>query len=68
MRNFGKFYLKNAKDDSLEKINDEQKYQILLPDQYLFAWYFPLLKKLGQSEILFPYFLREIVAEYFKNK
>lgn len=64
----GDFYLKSAKDDSLEKINDEQKYQILLPDQYLFAWYFPLLKKLGQSEILFPYFLREIVAEYFKNK
>lgn len=64
----GDFYLKSAKDDSLEKINDEQKYQILLPDQYLFAWYFPLLKELGQSEILFPYFLREIVAEYFKNK
>lgn len=62
------FYIKNSENQSLEKISDEESYQIVLPDQYLFAWYFPLLKKLGKSEILFPYFLREIVAEHFKNK
>ena len=64
----GDFYIKNSENQSLEKISDEESYQIVLPDQYLFAWYFPLLKKLGKSEILFPYFLREIVAEHFKNK
>lgn len=64
----GNFYIKNSENQSLEKISDEESYQIVLPDQYLFAWYFPLLKKLGKSEILFPYFLREIVAEHFKNK
>lgn len=64
----GDFYIKNSENQSLEKISDEESYQIVLPDQYLFAWYFPLLKKLGKSEILFPYFLREIIVEHFKNK
>lgn len=50
-----------------EKVVADQIYEILFPDQYLFAWYFPLLKKLGESELLFPYFLREIVAEHFKK-
>lgn len=49
-------------------VSDDKAYQFVAPDQYLFAWYFPLLKKLGKSEILFPYFLREIVAEHFKNR
>jgi 5'-nucleotidase len=48
-----------------EGLEHDKIYQVAMPDQYLFAWYFPLLKKLGQSEILFPYFLREIVTEYF---
>ncbi|MCL2112388.1 MAG: bifunctional metallophosphatase/5'-nucleotidase [Streptococcaceae bacterium] len=51
-----------------EGLEHDKIYQVAMPDQYLFAWYFPLLKKLGQSEILFPYFLREIVMEYFKKK
>jgi 2',3'-cyclic-nucleotide 2'-phosphodiesterase (5'-nucleotidase family) len=50
-----------------KQISDEESYEVAMPDQYLFAYYFPLLKKLGKSEILFPYFLREIVAEHFKK-
>lgn len=63
----GDFYLKKRGAPRGEKLNPQSVYQIALPDQYLFAWYFPLLKKLGESEILFPYFLREIVAEHFKR-
>lgn len=47
---------------------DTESYSIVVPDQYLFAWYFPLLKKQEKAEILFPYFLREIVANELKNE
>ena len=47
---------------------DAESYSIVVPDQYLFAWYFPLLKKQEKAEILFPYFLREIVANELKNE
>lgn len=38
-------------------------YVVLVPDQYLFASYFPILKSSGQAEIQFPRFMREIVAD-----
>ncbi|MFC4653011.1 bifunctional metallophosphatase/5'-nucleotidase [Lactococcus nasutitermitis] len=44
-------------------VENEATYQVVMPDQYLFAWYFPLLKKTGKSEILFPDLLREIIAK-----
>ncbi|WP_270264610.1 bifunctional metallophosphatase/5'-nucleotidase [Lactococcus formosensis] len=47
---------------------DTESYSIVVPDRYLFAWYFPLLKKQEKAEILFPYFLREIVANELKNE
>ena len=56
----GEFYLQ--KSQKIEKIEDQQTYRIVMPDQYLFTWYFSLLKKSGRAEILFPYFLREVVA------
>ena len=65
----GDFWLadKSVSSEFSRKVVAGEVYQLVLPDQYLFAWYFPLLKKLGKSEILFPYFLREIVVEYFKK-
>ncbi|WP_096817924.1 bifunctional metallophosphatase/5'-nucleotidase [Lactococcus fujiensis] len=56
----GEFYIQKA--GVWEKIIPNESYQIVVPDQYLFTWYFPILKKIGKSEIIFPYFLREIVA------
>ncbi|GFH41110.1 bifunctional metallophosphatase/5'-nucleotidase [Lactococcus insecticola] len=47
-------------------ISDEKSYQILVPDQYYFASYFPILKSSGTAEIQFPRFMREIVAESLK--
>ncbi|MDR1606622.1 MAG: bifunctional metallophosphatase/5'-nucleotidase [Streptococcaceae bacterium] len=46
----------------------EQRYEVLVPDQYLFASYFPILKGSGQAEILFPKFMREIVADELKKR
>ena len=60
--NRGKFYYRNT------VVVDAESYSIVVPDQYLFAWYFPLLKKQEKAEILFPYFLREIVANELKNE
>lgn len=45
----------------------DQTYVVLLPDQYLFAAYFPILKSSGTAEIQFPRFMREIVADYLKS-
>ncbi len=42
---------------------EHQTYIILVPDQYLFASYFPILKSSGSAEIQFPRFMREIVAD-----
>jgi hypothetical protein len=36
-----------------------QTYAILVPDQYLFASYFPILKSSGSAEIQFPKFMRD---------
>jgi len=58
----GRFYYRNT------AVCDAESYSIVVPDQYLFAWYFPLLKKQEKTEILFPYFLREIVANELKNE
>nr|UKS69479.1 bifunctional metallophosphatase/5'-nucleotidase [Lactococcus garvieae] len=58
----GRFYYRNT------AVRDAESYSIVVPDQYLFAWYFPLLKKQEKTEILFPYFLREIVANELKNE
>ncbi|GAB2021191.1 bifunctional UDP-sugar hydrolase/5'-nucleotidase [Pseudolactococcus yaeyamensis] len=41
----------------------DQSYVVLMPDQYLFASYFPILKSSGSAEIQFPRFMREIVAD-----
>ena len=46
---------------------DDADYRILVPDQYLFAAYFPILKASGTAEIQFPRFMREIVADYLKQ-
>jgi 2',3'-cyclic-nucleotide 2'-phosphodiesterase (5'-nucleotidase family) len=46
----------------------DQTYTVLLPDQYLFAAYFPKLKNLGRAEIQFPRLMREIVADYLTEK
>ena len=40
-----------------------QTYLVLIPDQYLFASYFPILKSSGSAEIQFPRFMREIVGD-----
>ena len=40
-----------------------ETYVVLMPDQYLFASYFPILKSSGSAEIQFPRFMREIVAD-----
>ena len=58
----GRFYYRNT------SLRDAEYYSIVVPDQYLFAWYFPLLKKQEKTEILFPYFLREIVANELKTR
>lgn len=45
-----------------------QTYVVLMPDQYLFASYFPILKSSGSAEIQFPRFMREIVADDLANR
>lgn len=42
-------------------------YTVLVPDQYIFASYFPILKASGTAEIQFPKFMREIVEDYLKT-
>ncbi|GFH42292.1 multifunctional 2',3'-cyclic-nucleotide 2'-phosphodiesterase/5'-nucleotidase/3'-nucleotidase [Lactococcus hodotermopsidis] len=49
-------------------VSDTVTYDILVPDQYYFAAYFPILKNSGQADILFPRFMREIVADYLKEE
>lgn len=48
-------------------IVDDANYLVLVPDQYLFASYFPILKASGTAAIQFPRFMREIVADYLKQ-
>lgn len=50
-----------------QAVQDMATYVILVPDQYLFASYFPILKNSGQAEIQFPRFMREIVADDLKS-
>ena len=42
-------------------VKSDEIYELIVPDQYLFAYYFPHIKRV-KSEIIFPYFLREIAA------
>ncbi|GHU37044.1 multifunctional 2',3'-cyclic-nucleotide 2'-phosphodiesterase/5'-nucleotidase/3'-nucleotidase [Bacilli bacterium] len=46
----------------------DQRYLVLVPDQYLFASYFPILKSSGRAEIQFPRFMREIVADALAHR
>lgn len=48
-------------------IDESDDYTVLVPDQYIFASYFPILKASGTAEIQFPKFMREIVADYLKT-
>ena len=61
----GHFYIE--KNGEKCEIKAQEKIEVVMPDQYLFAWFFPLLKKRGKSEIIFPYFLREVVAIELKK-
>ncbi|GBG96849.1 bifunctional metallophosphatase/5'-nucleotidase [Lactococcus termiticola] len=51
-----------------QPVEANETYEVLMPDQYLFARYFPILKGLGHAEILFPDFLRECFAHALKKK
>ena len=50
-----------------EVIDEAVYYTVLVPDQYIFASYFPILKASGTAEIQFPKFMREIVADYLRT-
>ncbi|WP_374285741.1 bifunctional UDP-sugar hydrolase/5'-nucleotidase [Lactococcus sp.] len=64
----GAFYLQDEKSKQWAEIKEDDEVKVMMPDQYLFTWYFPLLKKVAKAEILFPYFLREVVADALKNE
>ena len=72
---FGKLVMEGISYDSEKEIflyqgkpiKDKKSYEFVVPDQYYFAKYFSNLKSMGQKEILFPKFLREIVYDYLRG-
>ncbi|BDM75130.1 multifunctional 2',3'-cyclic-nucleotide 2'-phosphodiesterase/5'-nucleotidase/3'-nucleotidase [Lactococcus garvieae] len=46
----GRFYYRNT------AVRDAESYSIVVPDQYLFAWYFPLLKNKRKQKYFFHIF------------
>jgi len=50
-----------------KKIRPDQLYTFATVDHFIFADYFPLLHENEKIEILFPYFLRDVLAGYLKK-
>ncbi|KRN27485.1 hypothetical protein IV38_GL002139 [Lactobacillus selangorensis] len=49
-------------------IDPEQTYTLATVDHYLFVPYFPTIEIVGNVEILFPGFLRDMVGRYLQKK
>lgn len=42
-------------------------YSFVTVDLFLFAPFFPIIEEKGQNEVLFPYFIRNIVGDYLRR-
>ncbi|CCI85274.1 UDP-sugar hydrolase [Lactobacillus pasteurii DSM 23907 = CRBIP 24.76] len=51
-----------------EEIDPMKEYEIACLDHYILVPFFPTLAIVGDNELLFPEFLREVVAEYLSQK
>lgn len=50
-----------------EPIDLDIFYTLATVDHFVFADYFPILKNNADNEILFPYFLRDVIGQYVKK-
>ncbi|APX71034.1 bifunctional metallophosphatase/5'-nucleotidase [Companilactobacillus allii] len=51
-----------------EKLQMDKEYTLALLDHYLFVPYFPAIEIVGNNEILYPKFLRNVFGDYLKKK
>lgn len=50
-----------------KKIMDEQELSFVTVDHYRYVDFFPSIENKGRNELLFPYFLREVVGWYLEE-
>ena len=51
-----------------QEIDPEASYTLTTVDHYLFIPFFPTIEIVGETEIMFPDFLRNAVATYLTQK
>ena len=51
-----------------QELIPEKTYEIALLDHYLFIPFFPTLQIVGDNQIIYPDFLRTVVAKYLARK
>lgn len=58
----GRVYVKN------KLVKEDLDYTFATVDHYLFAPFFPIVRREGQNDILFPEFIRDVVGNYLQRK
>lgn len=48
-------------------IKDNDNIEFVTVDHYRYVSFFPLIEKKGESELLFPHFLRDVVGQYLEK-
>ena len=72
---FGELCYKGISVDSAQKviyykgkvIQDKQTITFVTVDHYRYISFFPLIENEGEVELLFPYFLRDVVSQYLEK-
>lgn len=50
------------------ELHDHESITFVTVDHYRYISFFPLIENKGENELLFPYFLRDVVSQYLEKK
>ena len=50
-----------------KKVERTKRYTFATVDHFMFIPFFPTIEIKGENEVLFPYFIRNVVGQYLKN-
>lgn len=75
-KEFGEVYYKGIVVDKVDRrvyvqgkeIDPDKEYQIAVLDHYILIPFFPTLALVGNNELIFPQFLREVVGDYLNKQ